>query len=240
MAATLVQINPLTFDANPFDLTAATGGNSFIVGDVKTDWQLCQNGPAWGDLTLAEPDNVSPTRKRSGNGRIQCSMYTDVPGDPLPTLSASGATTPIFTHEALDALSGDLSGSMNAGLVCALSSSRINGGQKFVMPLDTSRQSFRWLSTTRNGQWRVTASLSDASASDTYDLPTGAINVAVPGWFEVLFQGTWDQVNAGVTLQVKVNRETATSATGNAVFRGILLIPPTPAPRPRGMFVGRK
>jgi len=240
MASTKINVVAKTYDPSLTDLTAMTGGNSLTVGNNQSDWVWYVNTNSWGTITNATPDNISSTpKKRTGGEQIHPTLYAD-DGGALPTLSTAGAALTL-THEIYDNLNTETTGSNSGGLGISIGSSRINCGIYYTFALKTSLQTFWWMGTYRNGQFTVTISISDGSKTPvTLVLPAGAINTAINGWFEATWQGTADQVAAGVTVQIKINRDTVVSAIGSMTLRGQVLRIPTPAAVPRGRRARRR
>lgn len=242
MAATYANIAAKTFDAGDSDLTEMSGGHSHVIGRAGGDWLYFNNGAFWGNTSSATPSADTKATKDSGGEKISVTVYTDVGGDPLPTIAVGGNPSPAFTHDAEDNLNGSTAGNYTAGLRITLGSSRINGGVLISLPITAGMQTFWWLGYSRNGVWSATISLSDSSVTPVvYNLPVSALNTNTAGYFEAQFRGTADQVTNGVTAEIKINRDgVGAGASGSIDLRGMVLRVPEAPARPRGTRPGRR
>jgi hypothetical protein len=234
MGAAICTVAAKTYDDTlmGLNMTTMTGGSGATIGYTKSDWLYINSVAGFTDLEASR-------RKIEGGRQIIPELFHSG-ADPDPT-AANGGNLAInnFTADVGDRTTGTFS--TNSGLQVTASSSRINCGIKFVFTLTRETQTFWWLGHSRNGGWEASVTFSDATTSTPYALPYGASNVHVPAWFEAQFRGTWDQVDAGVTATVAITRvNTGISASGAVYNRALVLLQPTPAPRPHGMFLGRK
>jgi hypothetical protein len=231
MAATVLTLTAKTYDAALLDLTAMTGGNSLDIGYTGADWLHINNNTLWNDPSIR-------IRKEQGNEQILPSLVT-FGGNPAPTTSNGSAQSNVFTADTGDRTTG--SAIFSGGIGVNVSNTELGNGVQVTFPLSRDLKTFWWLGHSRNGTFDATATLSDASATVTpYSLPTAALNVQEPGWFEVTFRGTYWQVDAGVTVTIAITRTGGATASGQILCRPWVLLTPVPPSKPRGMPAGRR
>lgn len=238
MAATILTIAAKAFDAGLTDMTAMTGGNSEVIGEIGSDWGYFAHNTAWNNYVSDPTHAAGQSRKRSGGEQLQPVLYS-AGADPLPV--AVGDSYRAITHEALDALDSDSSSSHTGGVYFIVASSRLGSGLKWTLPVTMEERKFWWLGRQMNGGCTASISISDGSiATQTYALPTGSAFAWVNAWFEATYRGTGLQVENGVTVEIKVERTSVfggqpTVQIGNNV---VAILPPTAPPRQRA-FLGR-
>jgi hypothetical protein len=238
MARVLLTVALKAYDAGLTDMTDMTGGNSETVGVIGTDWTFLHAVTEFNSMA-DEGSETDGIRKAAGNRQIVPELYS-AGADPLPTLSNDSGNAHLFTADAGDrfhAATALAAGSQDDGVQVTVSSSRLDSGVSYTFPISTALQTFWWLGWQRNGGYRAQISVSDASfATQSVDLPFGALNVKTDAWFEATFQGGADQVDAGVTVTVKLDRYYVESGRTSAIvgLRAQLLREPVPAPKCSG------
>jgi hypothetical protein len=218
-----------TYDPSLVNLTTMTGGDSSVLGDMRSDW-LHTN-----DLTDFN-NQLTAFRKIQGGNRIQ--LYTvTAGGNPDPVIGNTPARTNVFTRTSTDMRASNPPTSFvgSGGAAINVPLADMGNGIGVDFPLTRDTDTFWWLGHTRNGVYTVTATFSDASdGPDTLVLPQGAFNSYEPNWFECSFRGTYAQVADGVTVSITITRTGGASATSAIHNRASVLLVPTPRPMPRG------
>jgi hypothetical protein len=208
-----------------------TDGNSLDIGYTGSDWLHINNNTLWNN----PEDRI---RKEQGGEQILPSLVT-FGGNPTPVTSNGAAQANVFTADSGDRTAG--SAIFSGGLGVAVGPSELGNGIQVVFPLSRDLKTFWWLGHTHNGTYEASTTLSDASLGPlTYTLPTAAVNVLEPGWFECTFRGTWFQVDDDVTVTIAITRTGGATSSGQILCRPWVLLTPVPPSKPRGMPAGRR
>lgn len=225
MAAAVLTVAALTVPAvgvTP-DMTALTGGQSYVNGFNGSDFALSTNAN-------------SNTRKKLGNSQITAVPFTTT-GNPAP---GSGNGTPFrtFALDGRDLLGYTGSNStpipvtLNAALkwVCGAGTLGIGTGIDYTIAADQNLKHFVWMGGLACGDYSITASFADSSmVAQSITLNGPNIYNADERWFEVYFRSILP-----TTLRIRIMRTSQLSGGfGDIVIPAVYLEKNVAAPQPR-------
>jgi hypothetical protein len=234
---TVFTLTAKTYDAALLNLTTmTTDGAAWTLeqGYTGADWMHTNNSTMFNNLEAC-------FRKQEGGRQINPTLYISG-ANATPVVGSTPARTNVFTRTAADQAVNSVSFVGSGGASVNVPLADMGNGVELSFPLTRKLQTFWWLGHTRNGIYTVTATMSDGGGGSPLSLvlPAGAFNIYQPNWFEVAFRGTYAQVEAGESINIRIARTGGASATSLLSWRAAVLLLPVAPTKPRGRPAGRR